>query len=540
MRMNTLLRALILTLTLAMGIFHGDPLMAGGGQAIVESSEVTPFPDNIRFYNEDTEEAGSSSIAEWLFEFAMGRTETGRNTCMSCDFMTYFMTGVLAFGQAIFDFWMLFFPVIAPALMLIWLGYRVAKLAAFGGEDGLGFVKDAVTKLSLFAIIFMIATAGSDRFLWNTVGPRYLDYAFTLSADLRNFALSEAALTNEADTSGPTEAPFGCAGVTPSINNATLEDGFMTNALQTACVVERSHAIGVAAGAAVTFSALSGHPANGGFTGAILHFYQGIMKVMVGLALMAAYMLSSVWLMFLILDIIVEVLIVAAFSPVGMLAYLWKPTRGFATKMITMIAGSMATAATISIVSVLAYYLLGNVLTVYNAMYSVARDAYPNIRPVSTTGFDGLAEFIRRTQLSGSEADYIPLTVATPWFIYLIMAGISIFALGKKMMTMISQITGVGGNQELANKAKGMFTTGMKVAAGGAAMGLMAGGALAGAIGPSVAGAAGGAAGRGLGAAGQGAIKGASALKGRMTGGQGLAGVKNMADSAIGGKGEDK
>lgn len=534
--MNYIIRALFLSLALISGLVGALPAQAGISDPIVLSAE-TEFPEGVRFYDSHGDDGdGDSSVAEWLFKFAMGRTEVGANNCIACDFMTYFMSAMLSFSQAVYDFWMEFFPAIAPAMMMIWLGYRVAKLAAFGGEDGLGFVKEAAMKLSLFALIFMIATAGSDRYLWNMLGPKYLDYAFTLSSEMRNFALSEASLSNSADSSSSNEAPFRCGSVVPSITNADIDDEFVTQALQSACVVERSHAIGVAAAAAVTFSALSTYPESGGFGGAILYIMQGVIKVMVGLVLMAAYLLSAVWLMFLVLDIIVEVLIIAAFSPVGLIAYLWKPTRGLATKMITMIAGSMATAVTISIVSVLAYYLLGNVITVYNAMMPAAQGAYPNLTQVSSSGFDGMAEFIRRTQLSGSDVDHIPMTLATPWFLYMAMAGISIFALGKKIMTMISQITGVGGNQELANRAKGLFGTGMKVAAAAGGMATMAAGAVAGAVAPAALGAAGGAAGRGMAAGGQGLVKGAGAMKSRMTGnGRNMGNIKNMADSAIGG-----
>lgn len=470
------------------------------------AAQITELPADSIFLAEDDEDEGGSektaAKASWLYAVAMGEEKPG--FCLTCDFIVYFMAGIANFSQSLFDVLAGAFPMLVSAMIAIWIGYRAAKLMTVGGEDGVSFIKEMVMKLSLFAVVFLLVTGGTDRWLWRMAGPEYMGYALTLAGDVRDGALDASNITGVHGDEGA--IPFRCTDVRTSAEGAAPDGGsldFVTSGMKLTCVTERSHMVGIATGIAIIGTAFSKEDAGGksGVAAAVHILFTGIMKFLAGGMMLIIFTLSAIWMIFLLLDIIVEIMLIAAFSPAIATAYLWRPTRGIAVKAIKMLAGSMVTAVALSVITVMAYFLLSNVVQIYNAVYGDVAGYYAGITMTSiaeSSRIEGMREFIARTQETNLARPQIPMNFSTPWFYYLCMTGLAIFALGKKMMAMISQVLGVGGQSELANNATAMTKKAAGLTAGAAFTAASVGGAAAMMLGPSAVGLGAGA-GRGVG-----------------------------------------
>ena len=445
-----------------------DQLSRSIDKIIQQSSTQTPLAENMEFLVDD--EPGSN--AEFLFMYAMGKKAT--NACITCDFISYFMSSLTKFSELVYTFFEKAFPMLAPLMLLIWIAWRVSITGTRGGGDGSRLLKDLISKFAFFTMVFLIMTTGGSKWIWKTAGPEFLNYALSASLSLTEATFNMSDLVT---LDGTATIPYSCDSVQTAVTNGTLGTtyDYYEKGLQITCITERTHIIGIATGVAVVMTTFN-HNAAGdhGFLYTVLN---GCVKVFAGLLIMTVYILSCIWLIFLILDIIVEVLIVAAFSPIMAIACLWKPSRSFFINGLKTNAGALVTALSISMVSVLSYYLLANIVEIYNVMYSAVSSSFDGVNMTAITGsttFDKLHEFIKRTQETNVGNPQIPMNLSTPWFVYICLTGISIYALGKKLMAMITQIIGIGGQSSLANSALGLAKTGamtgMKVGTAGVAI----------------------------------------------------------------------
>ncbi len=457
-------------------------------------------PEGSQFYNPNTGdiEGSHESDRTWalmLFSYATG------GSCITCDFMAYFMNGLTEFSLAVYEFFHSMFMGIVPFTIAIWIGYRAAKILAFGGEDGRAFIYSIVQKLALFSIIFLAlsvsvgddnsADAPTEHFAWNTVGPHYLGYIFDISSALRNESLrvpgvADDVLEGAADADG-NRSPYDCGVVNPATGTAAMSARYpyIAKGVEISCVTERTHLIGISTGLAVIFSSWS--PAGlslidiAGFAKALL---LGVVKIIMGIFMMAVYLLSAVWLIFLTLDIVTRVMMTAAFLPVLATMYLYVPTRGMAGNAAKAFFTTAMTAVALSIVSVLAIFLMANTITVYEALYpNLGSGHYSGYRMEdisAATKILEIREFITRVQESDTQQPRIPMDFGSPWFYYMALSGIAIFAVGKKIISMLEQIMGFQGISAFADAATKHFKTAAYAGAAGGALGLMAGKRLAG------------------------------------------------------------
>jgi hypothetical protein len=468
---------------------------AGGGCIVWEER-----PNGSGQYLTDDIERGS--YAETLFRYAMG---TEGNTCISCDLLAYFMVGMTKFSESVFTYFLGFFKVVVPVMVAIWIGYRVAKLAVAGGEDGREFIKSIVQKLSLFVMVWLITTAtlggqhpgqastNERAFLWETVGPTYLYYAFKLSGEIRNQSIAAASSSSSrmGDLGRDGATPFNCTA--PQTSTGPITDmisgvsvNYIQQAMEIGCVTERTHMIGIASGVAIMFTSYNGAASDSGVQSFSSWLIFGLVKVFCGAMLMAVFIMSCVWLVFLTLDVVTRGLVTAAFAPVIMGLFLWKPTRDIAVNAIKGMGGAMITAIAITIVSVLAYFLIVNTVDVYNALVPLLQSTYPDM---TIDRLDGdrnsqFARFISRIQESDRTRPAIPMNLSTPYFFYMCLSGIAIFSLGKKIVAMLSGLVGAQGFSAFADNALSMGRTGAIGGMAGAGIGLVAlkttGGLLAG------------------------------------------------------------
>lgn len=506
-----------------------------------ELAHITALPADIRFLAAEDELDQESSpeateAAETadrqsrvgsarIFSFAMG--ERG-GSCLTCDFTGYFMSSMIDFSQVIYDYFAWIFGWATPVMMLIWIGYRVAKMAALGGEDGFSFLKEIAMKTALFVLVFTLISGTSDRFAWRIAGPDLLSFAFDVSGAVRDKAFEMSA----ANTLGSSSTPYGCANVKSIMPGVTFSEDrpFLQSGMQIACVTERTHIVGFASGMAVALNNFTEADFGRSLGGLATGIFTGIMKMFVGLFIMVIFTISAIWLLFLILDVVVEIALMAALFPLLAAAYLWRPTRGFATNGLKFSIGAIVTAVGISIISILAYYLNGNIVTIYNATYLTVLEQNEglNMSPIAMgSEIENLREFILRASERDPTKPSIPIHFGTPWFIYLCMTGVSIFALGKKLIAMLSQVVGIGGQSSLADNATKMAKSAAMLSLGTTAL---AGGAAAMASKPVGRAALGGASSAAGGAvsAGKNILAGARSMSG--------GGSKNTLDSVAGGR----
>ena len=426
--------------------------------------------------------------------------------------MAYFMSGLTDFSKAVYVFFLDAFLMFMPIMISIWIGYRVAKMVSFGGEDGKAFIYSVAQKLALFAVIFLVfsqsasnsagtssdsPSAPSDYWAWNIIGPQYLDYGFGISTEMRTRTMAALNGTGSEDGSTPSsrgdrtlstiDGNFNCENVKSNSGSEAMIERYpyIQKGIEISCVTERTHIIGISTGIAVMLSSWAPQGVMGfGLFGKFL--LSGIMKIATGILMTGVYVMSAVWLIFLTLDIVVRVMVTAAFSPVIASLYMWQPTRGMATNAVKAYFGSIMTGVALSIVSIMALFLMTNVITVYDAMREDVQATYDSenyhIERISCTNGTGtnvysecangtinqFREFIIRTQESDDTRARIPMDIGTPWFYYITMAGVAIFALGKKIITMLEQIMQYQGMSAFADSATKNFKTGIKFAGAGA------------------------------------------------------------------------
>jgi hypothetical protein len=235
-----------------------------------------------------------------------------------------------------------------------------------------------------------------------------------------------------------------------------------------------------------------------------LAFLAAFVKAIWGILLFAIYGLSAVWLIFLLLDVVSKALIVASFLPLLGLAALFKPTRSVAQNALMQFIAVPVVALALGLTNLLGFYLIMGTITVYNKTHQLMNNFYnartTKMQPINTTDpVEAFATFLFHIQLPASHMNAIPTDIASPWLHYMLLVGLGIFTLGRKIVTIIEEIIQIQDTSSMADNAKALAIKGALTAAGAAA--LIAKGALF-AGGPALR-ASGVAAGSGLYGAGQ-------------------------------------
>jgi len=426
---------------------------------------------------------GPRTSALTLFDYAMGMD--GSNSCLSCSFLSFFMVALSDFSFLLYQYFYDTFLGFAPAFLAIWLGWRAAKLMIMGGEDGKEFLYNVVGKAALFSMLWLFATAANNdnRFMWNISGPAFLEFSFSIANDIRDSAIASTTTI----TAGAAGNPMLCQSVaTPAIVVDPAEPRYMfiAPAMQAACFTERAHMLGIASGVALALDSYGGGASFGwsnvGAWG--LFLVTVLLKIFIGVFIITIYAVSAIWLIFLTLDIVTRGLITAAFSPILVLLYTYKPTRQITVRAITSLAGAMMTAVALAIISVLAFVLVTNTVNVYEATKGPVNSAYQEwdadevpgavgaataIPSTSSDRIGAMRAFIAYIGVSDPDAVRVPMDMGTPWFWYMIFSGVAIFGLGKKIIRMLEDAVGYSGSSEFANSALKSIKIGMVM--GGAA-----------------------------------------------------------------------
>ena len=447
-----------------------------------QSGKATPFSYS---------QVGAKTFSLRMFDAAIGAD--GLNTCLSCSFLSFFMIALSDFSNLVFKYLYDIFLVLAPILLAVWLGYRTAKLMVSGGEHGRDFIYGVIGKFALFAVVWLIATSASDTNsrLWQATGPLFLTYAFDFSHEIRLAAMGNTGTAGNTGSSSPifcesVQVPALNASVT-SVDNERY--GFISAALKSGCFTERAHAMGIATGIAIALDSYADTSPGFGWReiGLWLTFLMSmILKLLLGVFVTVVYAVSAIWLIFLTLDIVARGLITAAFSPLLVLAFLFKPTRSVALQAIRGLVGAMTTSVALAVVTVIAFVLITNTPKVYestrepvfNASSTWDGDEMPSISMVDIDNnrIEAMRQFIIWVGEGNEDAVRIPMNISTAWFWYMAFCGIAIFALGRKIIKMLESVVGYQGAAEFANSALKSFRSGLSASivsasAGTSAMG---------------------------------------------------------------------
>ncbi len=444
---------------------------------------------------------GGKTVSLRLFDYAVNS-----GSCMSCTFLSFFMVALSDFSFMVYQYFYDAFLIFAPTTMLIWLGYRAAKLMVTGGEDGKEFLFGVVGKIALFAMVWIFATAANtnNQYFWEFSGPRYLQFGFELSNEIRDSAMK----AGNSGLMGGDSGAFQCKEISTSANlpggTNTTTDGFkysfVSAALQAGCFTERVHMLGVATGAALAFDS---HHVNTNLSiwnmGRLATVgIRMLLKVFIGGMVAAIFGVSAIWLIFLSLDIVTRGMITAAFAPLLLMSYLYKPSRGVAVQAFRGMIGAIATAVAIAVINIVAYVLVTNAPQVFLMTYQSTLNSddtwEKNEVPLETACGEHAAGLDPSVDRAGAAYNFvcfvgegddtkprIPFDLSTPWFWYLTFCGVAIFGLGRKIIKMIEDIVGYQGASEMANSALKSLKMGVTVGAGAATLGvggtLMAGAA---------------------------------------------------------------
>jgi hypothetical protein len=505
-----------------MAVFAACMSEKNGGLKACDST--APNPDELKKADIKSkhgiyEDAGG--VALKLFNYAMGGVNNTGSDCITCTFLGNFMLGLAAFSEATFYYMQSAFLLIVPVLMLIWIGVRTIQLFYSGGEDGRSYLYSISTKMALFFIVWAVISIGGSTdpnrssstgssheppYAWLTTGPTYLEFAFSISSEIRNHTLKMHSKVTNLEVSKEDDA-FRCKDTVEFMSTFT-DKGYMASftgaALDVACATERTHMVGFASGIAVIFAAVEQTE-----LWKWKSYGYMIVQMVCGFFLLFVFGLSAIWFTFLVLDVVVRGLITAAFAPLIAATLLFAPTRYIASSAFKSLAGAVITAISIGIVSTLAFFLLTNTVSVYNSLVTDLDSSYAahKLTPVTkTTAIDNCGkefttgcafrEFIVRIQEDKSSETRIPMDLTAPWFYYLILSGLAIFALGKKIISMLEGMIGVQGASTMADNAMKLSRTSMSLGmmgAGVAAVASKGGLRLAGATGSYATGAIGGA-----------------------------------------------
>jgi hypothetical protein len=415
-----------------------------------------------------------------LFRYAMGQHEGAEHQCISCTFLDSFLTALSGFSASTYLFLKGVFVVFVPMFIAIWIAWKTAALFVMGGEDGRSYIYSILGRLALFFFLWGVFSTGEETVThyggkytylapgWEITGPTYLNFAFGLSNAIRGAAFdSDTSIASNFDPGNHVNA-FQCNYAATTMwtkENLPQISEFKAHALNVACATERSHMVGIATGFALVGAAQEAIDLDKDAIGtAILGFISGVF-------MMVIFGLSAIWFIFLILDVAVRGLITAAFAPIIAALALFQPTRYIAISAIKSMGGAIMSAIGIGIIATLAFFLLTNTVNVYNDLFEAYKEVYGNTKLVEIpveNSIQAYELFLVRIQSSNADLPQIPMDLGAPWFYYLILSGLAIFSLGKKIIAMLENMIGINGMSSMADNAMKMSRTGATLGMQGA------------------------------------------------------------------------
>lgn len=435
---------------------------------------------------ETTDEAGSD-FALFLIDYSMGRNNP--DGCLSCMFVQQFLVALSSFSAAVFMYFRAFFVTLMPIVLSIWIGWSVGRLMIAGGDGGKDFFYAMVRKLALFFMLWIVMMQGGPQgdaardpsapmtvtdaeAPWTWMGPELMRYGFELGNEVRTTASQNLAVGGD---SVANQVGMNCTGV--AANNTVLSAdpeayAFAYQASETACAIERIHIVGITSGWAMIVAAWTNLELSWSPSTLFYALAQALTVAVFGFFVIAVFGLSMVWFIFLLLDVVVKVLVVAAISPILMVLALLAPTRSYAWNAVRQSVGGIATLLGVAFIAALSFYLIANTVTVYNAANGLYDPALSDI-PRSNTVAD-LRSFVQRLTMETNNPDRIPMNISTPWYHYMLLTSLSTYVLGKKVIAIIESIIGARGLSEMADNAKKLAVMGTAMAGAGAYFGAKA------------------------------------------------------------------
>jgi hypothetical protein len=419
--------------------------------------------------------------AHYYFKYSMGRFPEGP-PCFSCDFFAIFISAFSGLSASIFHFLQVFFVWLAPLMIAIWIAFRSFGLLFNGGEQGGHFKRSIALKLGFFFLVFLIFTANYTYmprdiqdpipnempWVWSISGPETAGAVFGLGQEARQAVLS-----------GSSDANMGCEGILQQVT-IPLSDAvgaFGEDAAQLACITERTHIVGMAVSIAMIEGAWASINADIGIFSARSDasrlfgsvIYAIIMSIF-GVLLIAVFFLSMVWWIFTLLDVVVRVLFMAALWPGLALAILFKPSRRFGLKALSIWISGLVRGFGVAIVIAINFALIVSVPQAFDRAVAALgpETAYEDVRSMETrpeNPIRQMEEFVIRVSLDQTNDWFIPMWFTAPWFVYFMIIGLAMFALGKKVMSMLDNVAGTQMIENMGDAAKQMASNALKVGA---------------------------------------------------------------------------
>jgi hypothetical protein len=485
--MEGLVRSAIATLVVVLALGW---LGLGEAQAAACNESVPGFSQCVDMTgptNLDQPLEGDDGFVVSLLDFSMG--VGGGETCYFCTFSQEFLVAIAAISSAVFDYLRQYFVVLMPMVLAVWMCVRALMFFGSGSEDGFPVLRDYALKGGLFFLLWIVMlpsgvpsssapamTPTSAEAPWTWAGPEALRWSFQLFGDLREAGISGLTV---GDSAASDKVGFNCRG--SARGNATLEANpgpmaFAYYSTEAVCTIERTHFMAIAVGFAM---------ATGGWGNVdLLSFsvltdlFQALFMSIFGFILVAMACLSLVWFVFHILEVVVKFLFIAAVLPILLLFGFLAKTRSYLFAALRQMVGGVGVLFGLAFSTSLGFYLIANTVSVYNASIPIFD---PSLLPIRGGDlFADLREFVRRVGLDGSNPMRIPMSLGSPWYIYLLIVMYSNYALGKKITKMIEGITGARALTEMADAAKRMAAVSGLLAVGGGVVGLKAAGSVAG------------------------------------------------------------
>jgi hypothetical protein len=434
----------------------------------------------------DTGEAGSD-FALFLIDYSLGVNNP--NGCLTCTFVQQFLVALASFSAAVFMYFRAFFVVLTPIVLSIWIGWSVGRLMVAGGDGGKDFFYAMIRKLALFFMLWLVMmqsgpqgnqardpsapmTITDGEAPWTWMGPDLMRYGFELGNEVRTTA-SQNLMVGGGNVAG--QVGMNCEGVADS-NTVLSSDpeayAFAYHASETACAIERIHIVGITSGWAMIVAAWTNLELSWSVKEVFYALAQAMTVAVFGFFVIAVFGLSMIWFIFLLLDVVVKVLIVAAIAPILMVLALLVPTRPYAWNAVRQSVGGIATLVGVAFVAALSFYLIANTVTVYNASNGLYDPSLTDIPRTNTTA--DLRAFVQRLTMETANPERIPMNISTPWYHYMLLTSLSTYVLGKKVISIIESIIGARGMSEMADNAKKIAVMGTAMAGAGAYFGLKA------------------------------------------------------------------
>jgi hypothetical protein len=456
-----------LVVVFALGWLGANPAQAQGC-----TEEVPGFSQCSEIAPSGLEQPGNVSLATSLLDYAFGG---GGGGCYFCTFSQNVLVSLASFSAAAFAVFRGFFVVFMPIVFSVWFLWKAFGFFASGSEDGWPLMKLFAAKGGIFFLMWLIllpnGLPGPDARMtptqgdapWTWIGPEALRLGFSVAGEVRNASIEGLSVGGQ--TSGSTIG-FNCRGV--GRGNATIEANpgsmaFAYYGTEMICTIERTYIVAVAVSLSMVLSAFSNIEFASWYV--VLNVAKGFMIAVFGMILLATAVLSMVWMAFAILAVVFTFLLVAAFSPILIGCGFLPQTRGNLFTAARLLFGAFAKLTAYALGLTLTFYLMANVVMVYN----LSIEHYdPTLLGVPQTDlFADLREFVRRVGEDPAKDEWIPMTIGSPWYLYILIVMASGMVMTKKVVGFVEGLVGSSGGTEMADSAKRSAVVGGALTLGG-------------------------------------------------------------------------